>query len=152
MRPLHSLSTQVFVTGEHWDGLPAILLVAAFLILLLPPLVSTITGIMCGMIPPKGSAGWGIAVGLGLGFAGIVINMAGLIVLIGFLDVDPTYWAREIFCEKPLHLINNRHNSFCYPAMRWAPRVFWIGISLATPATAAVGTWWLCRRRSINQR
>ena len=134
------------------DGLLELLLLAAFLIFLLPPIVATITGIACGMAFPNGSAGWGIAVGLGLGVAGTVINIAGLILLTGFLNVDPADWAQEIFCEKPLHLINNRHNSFCYPAMRWTPRVFWIGISLVTPAAAAMGTWWLCRRRSISQR
>jgi hypothetical protein len=135
------------------DGLVELLLLAAFLICLLPPLVSTVTGIACGMALPNGSAGWGVAFGLGLGVAGAVINIAGLIVLIGFLDVDPTHWAQEIFCEKPLHLINNRHNSYCYPAMTWAPRIFWIGISLVTPAAAAAaGTWWLCRWRSMNLR
>ena len=134
------------------DGLLELLLLAIFLILLLPPLASTITGIASGMALPNGSAIWGVAFGLGLGVAGTAINVAGLVVLIGFLDVDPTDWAQEIFCEKPLHLINNRHNSFCYPAMRWAPRMFWVGISLVTPAAAAVGTWWLCRRRSMSRR
>ena len=134
------------------DGLLELLILAAFLIFLLPPLVATVTGIVCVNAMPGLPRVWGPLAGLGLGIVGIAVNIAGLLLLLILVNVEPADWAQEIFCEKPLHLINNRHNSFCYPAMRWAPRVFWIGISLITPAAAAVGTWWLCRRRSVAQR
>ena len=138
------------------DDLLAFLLLAAFLIFLLPPMVSTITGIACGMALPNGSAGWGGFVGLGLGVSGIAINIAGLFLLVFFLlpytSFSGAELAREIFCPDDRYLHNLDRDSICRRALRWAPEVFWIGISLVTPAAAAVGTWWLCRRRSIGQR
>ena len=140
-----SLSAQVTVTGEHWDGLPAMLLLAAFLILLLPPMVATIAGITSANYMPGGSVVWGAAVGLGLGVAATAINIVGLF----FLPFAPEVWAREILCPEnmsPQDLIDR--DSVCSKAVRWAERGFWIGISLIAPTAAAGGTWWLCRRRS----
>ena len=138
------------------DGLIGFLLLVAFLILVLPPLVATITGIVCGNAMPGLPAGWGPLVGLGPGVAGTVINIAGLIFLLNFVDVNPEGWAREIFCRRPFYTLygSSTRNIICTSAVEWAPEpiVFWIGISLVTPAAAAMGTWWLCRRRSINQR
>ena len=137
------------------DGLLEWLLLVVFLIFLLPPLSATITGIACGIALPNGSAGWGIVVGLGLGVAGVAINIAGLL-LLAFVDVDPEGWAREIFCRQPFYTLygSSTRNIICTKAVEWAPdpAVFWIGISLVTPAAAAAGTWWLCRRRNIALR
>ena len=138
------------------DGLLEWLLLVSFLIFLLPPLSATITGIACGIALPNGSAGWGITVGLGLGVAGTVINIAGLLFLLNFVDVDLENWARGIFCRQPFYTLygSSTRNIICTTAVEWAPdpEVFWIGISLVTPAAAAAGTWWLCRRRNMTQR
>ena len=150
--PILSLLSQIG-TGENLDGLLAGLLLAAFLILLLPPLVAATTGIVCGFTMPGGKAWWGGAVGLGLGLAGAIINIAGLsLVSFGYLYFDPWNWAMENFCPQDRYWYNLDYDSTCSRALRWADEVFWIGISLITPATAAAGSWWLCRRRSIGRR
>ena len=138
-----------------YDGLLELLLLAAFLIFLLPPLASTITGIVCGNAMPGVSTEWVPLPGLGLGIAGVDINIAGLL-LLAFVDVDPEGWAREIFCRQPFYTLygSSTRNIICTNAVEWAPdpAVFWIGISLVTPAAAAAGTWWLCRRRNTALR
>lgn len=127
------------------------LLLVGFLVLLLPPLASTLTGIVCSNFMPGVSAGWGIGVGLALGVSGVVANIAGLLFLLAFVNVDPEDWAREIFCRQPFYTLygNDSRNFVCISAVKWAPgaEAFWYGISLITPTAASLGTWWLCRRR-----
>ena len=151
--PILSLLTQIIGTGDNLDSLWAGLLLAAFFILLLPPLVATVTGIVCGLTILGGKAWWGGAVGLALGLAGAIINIAGLsLILFGYLYFDPRDWALENLCPKDRYWYNLDHDSTCRRALKWADEVFWVGISFITPAVAAAGTWWLCRRRSMGRR
>ena len=134
------------------EDLLEFLLLAAFLILLLPPLVATITGVVCGFTMPRGIAMWGGAIGLGLGVVGVIINVAGLFFLLIYLNFDPWEWALSNFCPEHREWWTLDRDSFCIRALKWSGEVFWVGISLITPIAAGAGTWWLCRRRSTNQR
>ena len=139
------------------DGLLASLLLAAFFILLLPPAVAAITGIGCGIALPGGQAGWGGFVGLGLGMAGVAINITGLFFmwffLLPYISFSEAELARELFCPdhvRDLYVLER--NSICRIAVRRSAELFWIGISPITPAAAAAGTWWLCRRQSLANK